>query len=90
MVRYDVEPGGLIVFTAEVDGFGPVTITSRRPGIFNGRLTNRPVLTAALRMVEAFAAAHKDDLNAHYIALAQPPPALNTTGTKQRRKLPKK
>jgi hypothetical protein len=41
-------------------------------------------------MVEAFAAAHKDDLNAHYIALAQPPPALNTTGTKQRRKLPKK
>jgi hypothetical protein len=72
MVTYEVKPGGPIVFTAEVDGFGPVTITSRRRGIFSGRLTVRPVLSAALGMVEAFAVAHKDELNSHYVAFAEP------------------
>ena len=41
MVTYDVRPEGPIVFTAEVDGFGPVTITSRTP---DGRTAdNRPL-----------------------------------------------
>jgi hypothetical protein len=69
MVTYDVRPEGPIVFTAEVDGFGPVTITSRKPGIFNGRLTVAPVLKKALRLVEDFADKHKEELAVHYAAI---------------------
>jgi hypothetical protein len=69
MVIYEMGPGGPIVFTADVDGFGAVTITSRKPGIFNGRLTNRAILRAALNAVEAFADAHKDELAPHYEAI---------------------
>jgi hypothetical protein len=72
MVTYEVRPGGPIVFTAAVDGFGPVTITSSRPTIFNGRVTNRPVLQAALRQVEAFVDQHKDELAPLYAAIAAP------------------
>jgi hypothetical protein len=72
MVTYEVKPGGPIVFTAEVDGFGPVSVTSRRPGIFNGRLTNRPILAEALRLVEAFADEHKAELAGQYEIIAKP------------------
>jgi len=72
MVTYEVRPGGPIVFTAIVDGYGPVTITSRRPTIFNGRLTDRPVLQAALRQVETFVDQHKDELAPQYAAIAAP------------------
>ena len=71
MVTYEVRPGGPIVFTAHVDEFGPVTITSLKPGIFNGRLPIGPVLGAALRLVEAFADEHKEELATHYAAIAQ-------------------
>jgi len=66
MVTYEMGPGGPIAFTADIDGFGAVTITSRKPGIFNGRLTNRAILRAALNAVEAFADEHKDELAPHY------------------------
>jgi hypothetical protein len=72
MVTYEVRPGGPIVFSVAVDGFGPVTITSRRPTIFNGRLTNRPVLQEALRQVEAFVDEHRDELAPLYAAIAAP------------------
>jgi hypothetical protein len=72
MVTYEVRAGGPIVFTAVVDGYGPVTITSRRSTIFNGRLTNRSVLQAALRQVEAFVDQHKDELAPVYAAFAAP------------------
>jgi hypothetical protein len=70
MVKYRVDPGGPIVFEADVEGFGPVVVTSRKPGIFNGRLMNRPVLLAALQLVEDFADAHEQDLAPHYAAIA--------------------
>jgi hypothetical protein len=70
MVTYEMKPGGPIVFTANVDGFGAVTITSRKPGIFNGRLTDRIILRAALNAVEAFADDHKAELAACYEAIA--------------------
>jgi hypothetical protein len=69
MVTYEVRPGGPIVFTAMIDGVGAVAITSRRPGIFNGRLTDRVALRAALTAVEAFVDAHKDELAPHYAAI---------------------
>ncbi|HEY3593787.1 MAG TPA: hypothetical protein VGL13_07935 [Polyangiaceae bacterium] len=71
MVTYELRAGGPIVFTVQVEGFGPVLITSRKPQIFNGRLTVAPVLKAALRMVEAFAEQNKAELAAHYEAIAQ-------------------
>jgi hypothetical protein len=71
MVTFELMPGGPIVFTAEVDDFGPVTVTSRRPGVFNGRLMNPPVLRAALQMVEAFADDHKGELAELYEAIAK-------------------
>jgi hypothetical protein len=70
MVTYEMKPGGPIVFTANVDGFGAVTITSRKPGIFNGRLTDRIILRAALNAVEAFADDHKAELATCYEAIA--------------------
>jgi hypothetical protein len=70
MVTYEMRPGGPIVFTASVDGFGAVTITSRKPGIFNGRLTDRTILRAALNAVEAFADGHKGELAVCYEAIA--------------------
>jgi len=70
MVTYEVRPGGPIVFTANVDGFGAVTITSRKPGIFNGRLTDRAVLRAALTAVEAFVGDHEVELAPHYESIA--------------------
>jgi hypothetical protein len=70
MVTYETRPGGPIVFTANVDGFGAVTITSRKPGIFNGRLTDRGILRAALNAVEVFADDHKDELAVCYEAIA--------------------
>jgi hypothetical protein len=70
MVTYEVRSGGPIAFTAIVDGFGAVTITSRRPGIFNGRLTDRAILRAALTAVEAFVDDHKDELAPHYESIA--------------------
>ncbi len=75
MVSYEVRPGGPIVFTAQVDGFGPVTITSRKQGIFNGRLEIRSVLSVALRLVESFADEHTDELTIHYTAIAASPNA---------------
>jgi hypothetical protein len=69
MVTYEMRPGGPIVFTADVDGFGAVKITSRKLGIFSGRVTNRAILRAALNAVEAFADAHKDELDMHYKAM---------------------
>jgi hypothetical protein len=70
MVTYEMRHGGPIVFTATVDGFGAVTITSRKAGIFNGRLTDRAVLRAALNAVEAFADDHKEELTVCYDAIA--------------------
>ncbi len=70
MVTYEVGLGGPIVFTANVDGFGAVRITSRKPGIFNGRLTDRAVLRAALTAVEVFVDEHEDELAPHYEAMA--------------------
>jgi hypothetical protein len=70
MVTYEVRTHDTIVFIAVVDGYGPVTITSRNPGIFNGRLPLRPILTTALRLVEKFADDHKDELAVHYAAIA--------------------
>jgi hypothetical protein len=69
MVTYEMGPGGPIVFTANVDGFGAVTITSRKSGIFNARITDRAILRAALNAVEAFADEHKDELAPHYEAM---------------------
>ena len=69
MVTYEMRPGGPIVFTANIDGFGAVAITSRKPGIFNGRLTDRAILRAALNAVEAFADERKEELAPHYEAL---------------------
>jgi hypothetical protein len=71
MVIFEVKPGGPIVFTADIEGFGLVTITSRRSGIFNGRLMNPPVLRAALQMVEQYADEHKDELAEHYGLIAK-------------------
>ena len=68
-MTYNVRLGGPIVFTAHVDGFGPVTITSRKPGIFNGRLPVGSVLRVALRQVEDFADDHKDELATHHAAV---------------------
>ena len=67
--------GGPILFVAEVEGFGPVGVTSRRKGIFSCRLTERHALEAALKAVEAFADAHAAELDVHYdeIARAWPP-----------------
>jgi hypothetical protein len=70
MVTYEMRPGGPIAFTASIDGFGAVTITSRKPGIFNGRLTDRAILRAALNAVEAFVDEHKDELTPQYEAMA--------------------
>jgi hypothetical protein len=69
MVTYEVRPGGPIVFTANIDGFGAVTITSRRTGIFNGRLMDPAMLRIALNAVEAFADEHKVELAPHYEAI---------------------
>jgi hypothetical protein len=71
MVIFEVKPGGPVVFTADVEGFGSVTITSRRPGIFNGRLMNPPVLRAALQMVGQYADDHKDELAEYYAVIAK-------------------
>ncbi len=65
MVTYVVS-NERIVFTAHVDGYGPVDITSRRPGIFSGRLSDRQLLREALARVEAFADEHKAELSEHY------------------------
>ena len=70
MVKYRLMPRGPIVFEVDVEGFGPVVITSRKAGIFNGRLMNRPVLDAALRLVEDYADRNKDELAEHYAAIA--------------------
>jgi hypothetical protein len=65
MVTYVVS-NGRIVFTAHVDGYGPIDVTSRRPGIFSGRLADRQLLREALARVEAFADEHKIELSEHY------------------------
>jgi hypothetical protein len=70
MVTYELRAGGPIVFTVQVDGFGPVIITSRKPQIFNGRLNVAPVLKQALRLVEDFAERNKQELAVHYTAIA--------------------
>jgi hypothetical protein len=59
------------VFTVEVDGFGPVIITSRKAQIFNGRLNVAPVLKKALRLVEDFAERNKQELAVHYASIAE-------------------
>jgi hypothetical protein len=71
MVTYELRAGGPIVFTVEVDGFGPVVITSRKPQIFNGRLNVAPVLKKALRIVEDFAERNKQELAVHYASIAE-------------------
>jgi len=71
MVTYEIASEGPIVFTVQVEGFGPVVITSRKPRIFNGRLTVAPVLKKALRLVEQFAEQHQQDLARHYQAIAE-------------------
>jgi len=65
MVTYVVS-NERIVFTAHVEGHGPVEITSRRPGIFSGRLANRMVLRQALAEVERFADQNQPVLADHY------------------------
>lgn len=72
MVTYEVKPGGPIVFSVDIDGYGRVPITSRRPGFFCGRVTNRAVLQAALRDAERFADEHETELAVHYANIAQP------------------
>jgi len=59
-----------LVFTAHVEGFGPVEVTSRRPGIFSGRLPDRKILSLALKEVEEFVDAHKDELAPLYARIA--------------------
>jgi len=48
-----------------------IDVTSRRPGIFNGRLMNPPVLRVALEMVEKYTDDHKDQLAQHYAVIAK-------------------
>jgi hypothetical protein len=69
MVTY-VATDERIVFTANVEGFGPVEITSRRSGIFSGRLQDRKVLTSALQLVERFADEKKAELQPIYARIA--------------------
>jgi hypothetical protein len=70
-VTFKAMPDGPIVFVAEVGGFGPVPITSRRKGIYSGRLPIPQVLSAAMKMVEAFAESHEAELAPHYAAIAE-------------------
>ncbi len=65
MVTYVVS-NERIVFTAHVEGHGPVEITSRRPGIFSGRLADRKILSQALAQVEQFADQYRRELSEHY------------------------
>ncbi len=65
MVTYVVS-NERIVFTAHVEGHGPVEITSRKRGIFAGRLPYRKLLREALARVEEFADQHESELSEHY------------------------
>jgi hypothetical protein len=69
MVTY-VATDERLVFTANVEGFGPVEVTSRRPGIFSGRLRDRKILGAAMTLVESFADANQAELAPHYAHIA--------------------
>jgi hypothetical protein len=69
MVTY-VATDERIVFTAQVEGFGPVEITSRRPGIFSGRLPDRKVLSQAMKLVEDFVDQNKAELSPIYARIA--------------------
>ncbi len=68
-VKYEVTDDK-IVFVVHVEGFGCAKVTSARKGVFSCRVTDRAVLSAALKAAEAFADAHESELAFHYTDIA--------------------
>ncbi len=70
-VTFELADDGAIVFTVEVDGFGPAKVKSSRKGVFSCRVTDPIVLRAALQAAEAFADAHEAELAPRYDDIAR-------------------
>jgi len=70
-VTYELAEGGTIVFTIEIDDFGPAIVKSSRKGVFSCRVTDTRVLRIALQAAEAFADAHEAELASCYEEIAR-------------------
>ena len=70
-VTYMLAEDGTIVFTVEIDDFGPAVVKSARKGVFSCRVNDTRVLRIALQAAEAFADAHEAELAPRYEEIAR-------------------